>query len=291
MKIDTVELHPDGSSNVCTLSFRDVSRENPYNVKGITGLDADEITKMFYGTPGSQEFYNLMGKKKEIVALIELNPRWELGESPSSLRDDLYKMIASSRRGIIDIQFKLGDAITASIQGSVAKFEASLFTPTPEVQMTIQCKKSFLEAPEPVSLDVIGLDPVLTVINDPLSTAPHGLKFELKVTAATASFSFTDPDDPTWFYTITPYGGFLVNDVIHFSSEWNDKYIYVVRGGTTIYLADTVQHGSVWPIMFPGETKLAISNGVNLDWNAISYVPTYWGVEWIFSSSETQHTQ
>lgn len=279
MKITSVEFHPDGSDAVCVLSFRDPTRQNPYNVKGITGLDADEIIPRFYGISGATAFYNLMLVKRTIVAFIELNPDYSLNQSPSSLRDDLYKMIASSRKGTIDIWFKNGDEVIASISGRFIKFEAGHFNKLSEVQMTVKCDEPFLKAPDPVSLTVVGLDPSLTIINDPLSTAPHGLKFELGVEAVIASLVFEDPDDDTWSFTITPAGGFLVGDVIHFSNEYNEKYLYMIRAGNTIHLADGIAPGSIWPIIFPArDNKLSVSSGASLDWVAISYYPTYWGV-------------
>lgn len=278
MKITSVEFHPDGSSAVHTLSFRDPGQANPYNVKGMTGLDADEIVPRFYGASGATAFYNLMLLKRNIVALIELNPRYELDETPSSLRDELYKMIASSRKGKVEIQFKNEDDVIASVMASITKTESFLFKETPEVQISFECDEPFLKAPDPVSINVVGLDPSLTVITDSLSTAPHGLKLELSVETVVSELLIYDPDDPIWAFNVAPSGGFLVDDVIHLSSELNDKYIYVVRGGNTIHLADAIMPGSIWPIMFPGDTKLTVEDGANYDWTAISYYPTYWGV-------------
>jgi hypothetical protein len=278
MKITSVELHPHGSSEVCELSFRDPSRQNPYNVKGITGLDADEIVPRFYGTPGSSNFYNLVMVKRTIVILLELNPRYELNESPSSLRDNIYRMIASSRQGLMHIWFKEAADTKAILSGYITKTEAPLFNKTSEIQITIECDEPMLKAPNPVSLNVVGLDPSLTIVQDDLSTAPHGFKFEVSFDADVASFLMEDPDDATWAFEITPVAGFDVGDVLHFSSEYNDKYVYIVRGGNVIHLADVIVSGSVWPVIFPGENKFTLANGANLDWDAISHYPTYWGV-------------
>lgn len=278
MKLTSVELHPTGSSEAMVLSFRDPSRLNPFNVKGITGLDADELIPRFYGAPGAQNFYNLMLAKREPVMLIELNPRYNLDESPASLRDYAYKMIASSRKGTVDIWFKNGEDVVATLSGSVKKMEAPNFTDRSEIQITFKCPDPLLKAPDPVSLSVVALDPTLTVIEDDLSTAPHGLTFEMAVTGAFASLNIDDPDDSSWDFTITPVGGFLSGDVIYYSSQYNDKYLYLIRGGSTIHLVDKITPGSIWPIIFPGENSLRFTNGPSLDWNAISYYPTYWGV-------------
>jgi hypothetical protein len=278
MKLTSIELHPDGSSESYELSFRDPRRENAYNVKGIDGLDADEIVPRFYGTPGSTAFYNLVMVNRTIAALIELNPRYELNESPASLRDNLYKMIASSRTGLVHIWFKEGTTVVATISGYVTKLEAPQFSQTPEAKITIDCIEPMLKAPDPVSLNVVGLDPSLTVIQDDISTAPHGFKFQISVDIDVSSLLIEDPDDSSWGFEVTPVTGFDIGDVIHYSSEYNDKYLYVVRGGNIIHLADVIVAGSVWPVLFPGENKFTVANGANLDWDSISYYPTFWGV-------------
>jgi hypothetical protein len=278
MRVTSVELHADGSSAFVALSFRDPTRLNPYNVKGITGLDADEIVPRFYGTPGTTAFYNMMLGKRTVVARIELNPRYQLGETPSSLRDVLYKMIASSRKGLIHLHFLNDAVVEAQISGIVRKVEVDHFTSTPEVQITIECTEPMLKAPDEVSLNVVGLDPSSTNIEDLVSTAPHGFKFAITFTADTPSFLMEDPADPDWSFEVTPATGFDVGDVLYYSSEYNDKYLYIIRGGNTIHLADVIVANSVWPVMFPGANEFTIADGVNMDWTSITYYPTFWGV-------------
>lgn len=277
MKITSVELHPEGSSAVCVLSLRDPTRSNPYNVKGITGLDADEIIPRFYGVPGATAFYNMILAKRTVTARIELNPRYNLNETPASLRDELYKLIGASRKGLVHLEFKNVDEVVAKLSGFITKSEASLFTKIPEVQFTINCPEPMLKAPNPVSLSVVGLDPTNTTIEDELSTAPHGFTFAIGVTVGIDALVIGDPDDD-WSFEVVPAGGFLTGDVIYFSSEFNNKYLYMIRAGNIVHLADVLLAGSVWPIMFPGQTNLSCLDGPSLDWLDISYYPTYWGV-------------
>lgn len=279
MKITSVEIHPEGSSDICVLSFRDPRRLNSYNIKGITGLDADEIVPKYYGVSGDSitKYYNFSMEKREIGVLVELNPNFSANESYSDLRDRIYKMIASSRTGVIWINFKNEDESIAAISGFVTKLEASLFTGTPEVQITVTCHDPMLKAVAPTIIDVSELDPALTTIQDDLSTAPHGLTFEMEFTAATASFHIHSVLDE-WSFEVTPSGGFLIGDVLHFSSEFKNKYLYIQRGVLTIHLADVIYPGSIWPILFPGENEFVCEDPANMEWVAISHYPTYWGV-------------
>lgn len=286
MRITSVELHPSGSANVAVLSFRDPNRDNPYNVRAIAGLDADEIVARYYGGSGTApKFYALALEKRTPIFRIQLSPRFGVDETYSSLRDDLYRMISSSRTGKLFIHFKNGDDVVAAISGFVSKFETTLFNKEQEVQITVDADDPMLRALDTTVIPVAGLDPANTTIHDPLSTAPHGLKFALEFVKVKASVKLRDPLDPSWSFEVTPVGGFLVGDVLHFSSEQNDKYLYIQRGVDKIHVADKITPGSVWPILFPGDTVLTV-DGVNVDanqvrninWSAISHRPAYWGV-------------
>lgn len=267
MKITSVDLVPAGSASTCFLSFRDLTRTNPYNVKQIVGLDADEIL------PGSHVL-----EKRDIVILISLNPEASGNQSYSDLRDELYRLIASSRTGVIQLRFNNGDDVVATVSGSLTKVEAAHFAKEPDVQVTLTCSDPMLRAPVPTSLNVAGLDPALTIITDALSTAPHGFKFELEFGFTLVSLVMTDPDDDSWSFTVTPLGGFLTGDVLHFSSEHNNKYLYIQRAGNPIHVGEAIVSGSAWPLIFPGQNKYSIASAANLDWLAIEHRPTYWGV-------------
>lgn len=123
------------------------------------------------------------------------------------------------------------------------------------------------------------LDPANTIIDDVKSTAPHGFYFELKMLSDISLLTISDSNDDSWQFAIVPNGtGFLKDDVLIFSSEHNNKFLYIERGLDTIYLADAIFPGSIWPIMFPGINTFALSTPNSVEWIAISYYPTYWGV-------------
>jgi hypothetical protein len=115
-------------------------------------------------------------------------------------------------------------------------------------------------------------------VQDPVSTAPHGFDFTLAFAADKASLVISDPTNPSWSFVVTPAGGFLDGDVLHFSSDPKNKVLYVTRGVDTVYLADVVGSGSMWPILFSGDNHLAFSTPDDLALTAISHYLTYWGV-------------
>lgn len=296
MKITSVELHPDGVTDVHVLSFRDPRRVNPYNVRGITGLDADNIVPKFYGASGDAvaNYHNMSMPNRVMGMDIDLNPDFSLGKTYSDLRDDLYRIIASSRTGLVQVQFKNADVIVAVISGFVSKFETPHFDRNPTIKLSMDTIEPMLMAPNLVVLAGAGIiaDDIpepptpkhhkIVHINDPLSTAPHGFKFQLTVVAPFGSLVVRQ--DPAIF-TVNPAApGFLLGDVIHFSSIMNQKELYISRavgGGDPdliIGLADKIQTGSFWPIMFPKMNDIRFDGSEKYTIDSISYYPTYWGV-------------
>lgn len=289
MNVSVIELHPQNSPEECVLSFRDPARRNSYNIVGATGLDADEIVRKFYGNSASSiaAFYALSMEEREIVLKIALNPNFSEGKSYGDLRDDLYRMIASSRTGLIDIWFRNGEFTNpdteivntvATISGFIEKFESPQFDKKQEVQLTIQCNDALLKSPNLVEIDTEGFDPTLITVDDEISTAPHGFDFEMTFSGFLATLSIFNPFDPSWFFEVSPIGGFGAGDILHFSSNPKDKKLFIERGPTEIPLADVVTPGSIWPILFPRENSLACDNPTVMEWTSISYYPLYWGV-------------
>lgn len=282
MKITNIDVYSANPERIINFNFRDPTSQNPYIVKQIIGLDADEITPKFYGVSllSKDKYYDLSSKKRELVILLGLNPDFSTGKSYSDLRDDIYRFVSASRTGAVQLRFKNGTVVKAAISGFITKVEAPVFTKTQEAQITISCRDSMLLGLDEVNVDISSLDPTLTTITDDESTAPHGMRFGIKFSTNVINFLIKDAVDPTWKFEVNLTGSPLVqfqnNDVLHLSSEFNNKHLYLVRGASTSQLADRIISNSIWPIIFPGENTFVCPP--NVTWEYILYYPTYWGV-------------
>lgn len=283
MKLTSVEIHPSKSTDIAVLSFRDPGNRNPYNIKAITGLDLDAIVPKHYGSqPASVSaqvnYYNLVQATRTIVMQIGLNPDYANNKSYSDLRDDLYRMIASSRKGYVQLQFLDGFEPICGIDGYIQKFETPLFTSSPDVQLTIYCPNGALQALDTTDLIVSELDPENFTITDDDSTAPHGFWASITCSDFVPSITISDPDDPLWTFNVSPISGFLPGDELIFYSI-DEKQLYVNRSGVIpIQLADSLVPGSVWPIIFPGDNNFSCTHAESLTINYIRYIKRYWGI-------------
>lgn len=298
MKLTSIEIRPDNSASGIELSFRDPGSFNPFQIQSVTGLDIDQVVPRSYRATGklpaiskSTGFYAMSLLKRQVAMKIGLNPRFSESESFSDLRDALYRIVASTRTGKLNLLFKNRIEVVAILSGFVSKSENPLFEKAQTVQLTIQCDDPMLRAPEAVELK--GLNPTgpvthgdvvvmptssIATIRDNKSTAPHGFAFIMEILQPLAYIQIIDPEDTTWFFKILPNGGFLTGDVLHFSSEDNNKGLWMSRSSSTIQLGDSITPNSDWPIMFPGDNAFEFGTPDKLKMLDFWYYPTYWGV-------------
>lgn len=285
MRVTNVALYSNYVEMI-NFSLRNTDPTAQYMVKAIAGLDAEELIPKFYGfgLQTKPKFYDFGMKPRDIVMRIVLNPRFILGEAYSDVRDELYKAISSNRTGLIVLHFRSGATTVSRIMGFITKFEVPYFERLPEVQMTVRCNDPMFRAINPVIFDPPELpiaNPV--IIADSLSTAPHGFHFRVTFKAATPSFTIQDvPTNPEWKFTVTPNGGFAIGDILEFSSDFGNKFLYMIRAGVTTYLLDRIEPGSIWPIIFPGSNQYSnffhFVNLAQINWNTLDYYAAYWGV-------------
>ena len=279
MKITNIDVISSSLTDLINLSFRDPTSQNSYITKAIVGLDADEISSKFYGVGNvtNNKYYSMSMTKRTLVISILLNPKYELGETPSTLRDALYRGISSSRTGAMTLKFKDGTSTVAVIEGFLVKLEATHFANSPEIQLTIDCVDPMFTSEDFVNVDVGSLTPGAPTIVDSISTAPHGFLFSVSFND-TSSYGFViaDAQQPDWSFTVDY--AFQADDVLSFSSVNNERYIYLDRlGEPRRHLADTISSNSIWPVLFPGVNPFVIT-ATNFNLDSVSYKTTYWGI-------------
>lgn len=282
MRVTSVEMYSATFEEPINFSLRDLDPLSRYQVRTIIGLDAEELVPKFYGrgyTYG-EKFYDFGMKPRDIVARIVLNPDYRLNESPSDIRDDLYRAISADRSGRVVLHFKSGGTVVSRIFGFITKFEVPYFTKLPEVQITIRCDDPLFRGINPVVFEAADLPTDTTLmIPDSLSTAPHGFTMHLTFTNPVPSLTIRDtPADSEWQFKVTPSGGFLTGDILFFSSEFSNKFLYISRGATHIDLIDKIEPTSIWPLIFPGRNDFFFVEALSFDWSSIEYYAAYWGV-------------
>lgn len=277
MRVTDIGLWANGEE-VADFSYEDPMSLNPYMMRAVIGLDADNLKPGFYGfgAGSGKKYYSVAAPPKDIVMRIVLNPNSELRMTFSQLRDNLYRAIAATRGAGVTVRFSAGASVLAQVEGHITKFEVPINSRTPELQITIHCKDPILRAPNSVYLEGPDLSSTNPIdITDGLSTAPHGFEMGVTFTAAEPEFVLRDPDGE-WAFTVVY--DFEIGDTLDISSIAADKAVKVTRSAVVTYLGGNIKPDSLWPVVFPGQNEFTIEELASVDIDYVQFYPAYWGV-------------
>lgn len=293
MDVKSIALASSGGDFfVMPLSGSDPSK--PYIMKHLYGLDADDIVPRFLDRAKSYtgDVYDFSLKGREIVIRLEMNPNFEIGETYGSLRDRLYKFIASSRGGSIYLGFFETDdpfmswSEIGALGVTMSKVEVPYSQEDPEIQITLKATYPFIYATGTVDADTS--DPELIVIDDEVSTAPHGFEFGLEFTAHAGNTNFIisqSPDVGTFQIDLSDamgdsVFGFRSGDQLHIVNHPTQKVVRFERHPDLFPIADRVVAGSDWPAIFPGHNEFVFDGGPTAAWNFLyfRYSHAWWGI-------------
>lgn len=286
MNLTAIHLYSnldDGTTSFkhAELNLKNVSTSDSYIIKGMSGLDSDELIHNYYSSNSGSNYYNIMSKNRVVVIFIRLNPQYGSGETNESLRIKLQKMISFTRNSLIELRFMNDATWVSSLKGHITKFESSLFSTEPEVQITFECDEPLFISPAPVTVSIN--TPRINTMSwsDNLSTAAHGFKMQIAIPDNIVSMKIQGISGSN--YADFEFG-FINNTsggVLYFSSEKNDRYLYLIRSGTTEDLISRIDPLSVWPMMYPGQTSITIDTNMQTEtftFQSINYKPAYWGL-------------
>lgn len=280
MRVTSVDLYSNAKRRVkFDVLGPDVG--NPFILKGIAGTDAEEIIPMFYGQGGAtqQKFYEMKLPPRELVMRIGLNPNYNLNQRAGDLRDGLLRMISANRGGQIQIRFIDNAVPVCAISGFITKFVGPITNKEPEAQITVRCDDPLFKSLDITNAILNTIDDSPFSIIDPVSTAPHGFKMKVTYTADRYAFEMATSDDtPDWQFQINY--AFLTGDELYISSEAGDKYVYRVRAAATLHLADLIDPGSIWPLIFPEEENDFSISGHSSEMTIDEWYwsETFWGI-------------
>jgi hypothetical protein len=259
------------------------SGSDSYIIKGMSGLDVDEVIHQYQAVNSGQTTYSTNMPPRVVVVAIRLNPKYGQGETTEVLRNNLQKMISYTRSALIEMRFMNGTTHVSTLKGIITKFESSLFGSEPEVQITFLCEDPFFSSPESVIVP-IGTARVNTKSwTDNLSTAAHGFKLELFFPTVPNWVEIQENNGyPNLPFRINFAPDYNWEQVLYFSSEYNNRYVYYKNvTSLRVNVAHTIVPFSPWPLMHPGETSLTINTDLsveNFTWQKIEYKNSYWGV-------------
>lgn len=267
--------------------------ESPYSssyiLKGIQGLDSDEIDSEIVGyDPLANPIRNFTLGKNEIILNIELNPDTSKGETMGGLRDTLYQMfmenqsnqlpylVAFDINGVFD-PLVFGDPEFKALMTGIRlqKIETPIMQDSPTVQMTFNREfPTWLNMMSETGGEDLPQGESFTIVRPTDSILPTYPNFVIYFTADAGDEIFTiyNSADPTTFSI--DVGDLLGNNQLGFRSG-DTLYFYfdsrspvlLTRDGIDYPIPHKIVPGSVRPRAYGGTTEIVIDAGPNASWN------------------------
>ena len=286
MNLTSIDLY---SNNEFVFRFDlDSEGDSPLILNDITGLEADTITPRYLSEAANGDrYYDLTIPPRVITLQMIMNPNFEIGESVQEIRDTLYKAIAKSQTGLVELRLNDNSTCFAHIYGFITKFNSPRLAKTIAATLEIKATTELI-AP---TLTTVTVNDVYTVITDSVSNAPHGCVItaslldpcpEIRLTPGVKDSSVAPEENTGWYFVLQMQ--FLDEDILTISSVTDDKYVTITRGGIVYHIADVIYPGSTWPLIYPGANELSFSTFVGgTDINAceidtVKYYHSFWGV-------------
>jgi len=260
----------------------------PFVLKSVEGLGPPEVNVRMAQTVLEGGLYQ--GKRpalRQIIALIGLQPNWDVGQTPEELRTQLYSLLTPKYGKMVQAQIMYNGVVQGFAQGQVSKIEAALFSKDPAVQITLECDYPYFLAPttvtqSPVQRTVSGIR-AFDIEND--GTAPSGFIMGLILRAPV-----TDSNGALIVSDIDPAGQKIQVDGITWAP--GDKLKIDTRagsrgvwrgpaGGSYQSILNNMNGGvSEWLQLYGGDNTLTI-NTTAFDWDPnvkFAHQPAFWGV-------------
>lgn len=257
----------------------------PFILKGVDGLGPTDVTVRLVRTVLEKAVYQ--GKTaalRQIIAVVGLQPDWDIGQTPGDLRKTLYTLLTPRYGQMVKCEVVEDGDTVAFAQGQISKMEPAMFTKDPAVQITMDCDYGYLLSPtdveqEPVQVDVGGIRG-FDVVND--GDAPSGFKAGFTLMANVGMTLVLSDENPLGQKMQIEGINWLAGDRFVIDTRPGSRGVWRgPGGGALVSVLNNMNAGvSEWMQLYGGTNRLLL-NTTAFDWDPVFnfvHQPAYWGV-------------
>lgn len=278
MKFDKILL--TGTSDMVLFDLRDPA-SSPFITKSVDGLGPTEMDVTL--TRSVQGLGRLSGKRgqlREITFNVMLQPRYEIGESLASVRDDLYRSYLRSTRvdDSLDLRLWFQGEEVARTPVHVKRIESSPFSKDGLLQLVLSSTDQHFHRAEPYKLGPAEAGQVSTVspIFENIGTAATGFLASVQMLADGSSFGLSRTV-PNQHFELRY--DFLSGDILTFDTRPGTRRASLLRGDQNLNVLTGMTDRSSWLTLPTGTSYLEVlPDTTSFKWTHFEYNPLYLGV-------------
>lgn len=262
---------PEG--NLLSLPLDDYS--GGYSIQDMGGLDpvkATLVSSAFAGTDGEQ-YQSSRRESRNITMKLGIETDY-VTNSVAQLRDRLYDFFLP--KSVVYLKFHDDSGRVVNIEGRVETCECPLFAQEPKADISIMCFESdFIDDDSVSSTGSTVSSTVETLIQYP-GNIETGFVFTLNVNRTLTEFTLYNRGIDNVIQSIDIQASLVAGDVVTISTESGNKYVTLLRSGSTSSLL-YAQSGS-WVKLLKGDNRFrAYASGAAIPY-ALTYTPRYGGL-------------
>lgn len=234
---------------------------DPIQILGISGLEPVKaaITTQPFGAFDGEAYVGASVGKRNIVLTIGLNPDWEF-QTIEELRQLLYNYFMPKLR--VQLRFHSTNFPVVAIDGYVESVEPNIFVKTPTMVVSIICPSPDFVAVDLTTITGITNDGESWDTIDYIGSVETGFNLQITQTVGTPGVDSIQVNlTGQYAPQIFPTRGRIATDIRwEMNSIPGSKYIRsvsLVTGAVENFLNDLAAD-AVWPVLYPGENKLAV---------------------------------
>lgn len=260
------------------LNLDDAGREETdlIQIRGITGLDPVKATinTAPFGSVDGAAYTGSDVDTRNIVLTLHPNPDWK-NWTFEELRRLLYSYFMPKL--LTRLVFYSDDIPPVEIFGYIEDMNVNPFASDLEIQVSIICTDPYFTTVDPIVVTGTSTGPVKTITYN--GTIETGMNVQVTKQAdpppSLITVSVRDSSTP-----FTVLAGVSSTMDFEMSSISGNKYVRNVNlsSGVITNLLSSVQAGSAWPTLQPGDNHFAVlTNGGSQDWR-LTYYEKYGGL-------------
>ena len=284
MKFDQIVL--SGATESIVLFDHKQPRSTPYTARTIDGLGPTDVDVTLAQTSQGTGIY--IGRReqlREITANIFFNPNYFLGQTPESLREEIYLLRPGNDDLSLDFRLLLNGIEVAMTPVYVKRVEVAPFSKDSILQIVLASTSGYFHQRDPEVLTNPDLDKVLpTFVNK--GSVETGFKLIMEFTGQVTSFGLHQSyptNELSMVRGIAPAYLFTAGDVVEINTNIGERGIWLKRGAAApVSIINRLTNASTWLSLYPGENQIRVATNVpgftGFTWRSIEHTPKFKGV-------------